>query len=134
VKAAHERPVDRKLEPVAAAGEVLVELPPHRVEPLGGEEDARRDAVRELLEDLVARLVLEREAHEAARRRRREERPEGGVHGREGHVEQSLLVCPAGELGHASHLLHSFLMLARPARTFWRAAASEQPMIFPMRA
>ena len=142
-----------QLEVVAAALEVLVELAPHLVEAAGRLEHPGADPVGELVEDLVVVLGLEGEPHEARRRGRDEERTDRAVGRGVGDVDELLRLGAGqggGEVGGriggraaAAALLEgsvghredtSWRSAARPARTFWRAAASEQPSTTPMSA
>ena len=87
------------------------------------------------VQHIVGALLLEGGPHQALRRGGHEHVPERGVHGGVGHVRESLLGGPAGQLGLSMvHRSHSLRTPARPARTFWRAAASEQSITSPMAA
>ena len=63
-----ELPVDRQLEVVSAAGEVVLQLASLLVEPGRGLEDPRRDPPGEVGEQLVGILVRQAEPHQTLRR------------------------------------------------------------------
>ena len=74
-----ERPVDRDLEVAPAALEVLLQLAPHLVQPRGRLQDARRHRRRQPLEQVVVRLVVVGQRHQAPPRDRGPQRPQGRV-------------------------------------------------------
>ena len=130
------------LELAPAAGEVLVELAPHRVEPLWRLEHARRHARREVLEHLVGGAVLGvGHAHEPARGRRDHERPERRIDRRVGDVDEPLRFGARADVRRRgrqfggrtaqhgldiAHWLNSSFSLFSPSWTFRRAASSEE--------
>ena len=89
-EAARELPVDRELEVVAMAGEVLLELPARLVEAARGCEQARRDALGKALQDRVLGAVVVEvgEAEQTAIAGGDQQPADGGVERRAGDVEQ----------------------------------------------
>jgi hypothetical protein len=151
-EASGQLPVDRQVEVVAPALEVLVELAAGLVEPVGRLEHAGAHALGQVFEDRVAVLALEAEADDAGGRGGDEQRADRAVGGGVGDVDQLLglgpgegggqvvggiggLAAQGGLEGVRAHRgVTSWRSAARPARTFWRAAASEQPSATPISA
>ena len=142
VEVRHRAQVELQVEGVAAAGEVLVELPAHPVDRLRGAEHARAEFAGEALE-LHLRLRVEADAAEAELAHAHDQRPDRRVVEQVvGHVE-----VPGHGRGRAEALVENGRDLSRrwghrcsfsfrsrrtPAEAACRAACSFEPRAAPI--
>src|SRR5436190_6832240 len=133
-----QAPVEREIEAIAFALEVLVELSPRLVQALWVGKDARRDVLGEMGENVVQALARQGQPHEPAVGCGHDDIADRGVHRRIGDVQEPLFGCARrqalDEIVHvaisfsSSALLRSFF---KPSCTFWRAPSSDVPSASP---
>ena len=133
-----EPPVERELEAVSLPLEVLLELPTRLVDPPREGENARRDALGEVLQHVVQVLAREGHPDEPTISRGHGHLADRGIHGRVGDVQKPLFRGPGGQsLEEIVHLAISFSSAAlrrsffKPSCTFRRAPSSEVPSASP---
>jgi hypothetical protein len=92
-----EPEVQRQVEVLARAAKVLVDLASGDIQPFGGVQDPRAHSVGEGLENLVVALGFEGDPDEAIDGGCEQQRPNGGVKGAVGHVENLLCIRTVGQ-------------------------------------
>jgi tetratricopeptide (TPR) repeat protein len=90
-------PVQRQVESVAAAREVLLELPRGQVQAGRGMKDARADLVRESLEDSVVVLAGVGDADQALLSRGEQQRPDRAVDDPVGDIQDAVALGIGGQ-------------------------------------
>src|SRR5262250_2639581 len=88
-ESAREAEVHRQIEPLAEAGEVLVDLLRRYIEARGRVQNARTEVASQTLEDLRVVFAPVGDAHQSLRSRREQERADGGVDGAISDIEES---------------------------------------------
>jgi hypothetical protein len=133
-RASHHRPVQRQIEVLAPALEVLLELPPHQIQPRRRLQHPRRHLLGDLAQRRVRVLAVEHHPHQSLVRRNDGQLADRRVEVRVGNIDQALGLRPRQQLRDPvlTHRGHPFRIVASPALTFCLAATSEQPIASPM--